>query len=53
MKKMNIDEVIKYHCQTKKVLTDIYNHLKKEIEYKEQLMKKIKPLIEHSEIKNI
>ena len=40
MKKMNIDEVIKYHCQTKKVLTDIYNHLKKEIEYKEQLMKK-------------
>jgi len=50
---MNLDDVIKYHCQTKKVLTEIYNQCKKDISEKEQLMKKIKPLIEKSEIQNI
>jgi flavodoxin len=50
-KKFNLDDVIKYHCNTKNVLTEIYKTLQKDIEAKEKLMKKIKPLIEESEIK--
>ena len=47
----NLDDVIKYHCNTKNVLTEIFKTLQKDIEAKEKLMKKIKPLIEESEIK--
>ena len=50
-KKFNLDEIIKYHCTTKNVLVEIYKSLKKDIAAKEKLMKKIKPLIEDTEIK--
>jgi len=50
-KKFNLDDVIKYHCTTKNVLVEIYKTLQKDKDEKEKLMKKIKPLIEESEIK--
>ena len=50
-KKFNLDDGIKYHCNTKNVLGEIYKKLQKDIEANEKLMKKIKPLIEESEIK--
>ena len=50
-KKFNLDDIIKNHCETKIVLTEIYKALKKQNEDNKKLMKKIKPLIEESEIR--
>jgi hypothetical protein len=36
-KKFNLDDVIKYHCNTKNVLTEIYKTLQKDIEAKIKL----------------
>ena len=51
MKQFNLDDIIKYHCTSKKTLVKIYKMLEKQNQENEKLMKKILPLIEKSEIK--
>ena len=51
MKKLNLDDVIKYHCTSKNTLVKIYKMLQKQNKDNEKLMKQILPLIEKSEIK--
>ena len=52
-KKLNIREVLHNHTKYKCCLLDEYKYLAKQIEQNKERMKKIKPLLELADVKEV